>query len=148
VTVATLASYVAQSARVRPTVQRALDDFELCRITATTGAKVLEHSIRVRQAIMNALPKLRASSVRAGHRLVADLRSALMSSIAADGAFQRWMGDAAPAGHCGTNPAQDANYQDGLKASTAANTAKRAFLGLWNPLARSYHRATYKAGMI
>lgn len=147
-TIAAIAKDLSASSKVRPTVQKALNDFELCRITGQGGAQVLQHSMQVRSHVIAGLSRLSPTSLPEGRRLLADLRSALADSIAADGDFARWMEITGTTGSCDRSPGQDPNYQAGLRASQAANQAKRAFLSLWNPIARAHGRATYKAGQI
>ena len=46
------------------------------------------------------------------------------------------------------NTTADASYQAGLQASRQANSAKRSFLGLWNPLASRFGQPRYTASQI
>jgi eukaryotic-like serine/threonine-protein kinase len=141
---ATLGSYLAQSASVRPTIQSAIDRVRQCSESPSSGETTLQHAIDTRQHILNALPALSVSGLPHGTQLVSTLTTTMQDSIAADRDYQSWMRDFASSGSpCGSDPGQDPKYAAGVTASNAATTAKNAFVAIWDPMAPRYGQQVY-----
>jgi len=143
---ATLGSYLAQSASVRSTIQSAIDEVRGCSESPSSGETTLQHAIDTRQHILNALPVLSVSGLPNGTKLVDMLSTTMRYSIAADRDYQSWMRDFANSGSpCGSDPSQDSNYAAGVSASNAATTAKDAFVAIWDPMAPRYGQQVYSS---
>ena len=143
---ATLGSYLAQSASVRSTIQAAIDGVRQCSESPSSGETILQRAIDTRQHILNALPALSVSGLPNGAQLVSTLTTTMQDSIAADSDYQSWMRDFASSGSpCGSDPSQDSNYAAGVNVSNAATTAKSAFVAIWNPMAPRYGQQVYSS---
>ena len=143
---ATLGSYLARSASVRPTVQAAISGVRGCSESAASGEATLQHAIDTRQDILNALPTLSVSGLPSGTQLVSTLTTTMQDSIAADKDYQSWMKDFASSGSpCGSDPSQDSNYAAAVNVSGAATTAKSAFVAIWDPMAPRYGQPVYSS---
>jgi hypothetical protein len=141
---ATLGSYLARSASVRSTIQSAIDGVGNCSESPSSGEAILQQAIDTRQGILNDLPALSVSRLPHGTQLVSTLTTTMQDSVAADKDYQSWMKDFASSGSpCGSDPSQDPNYADAVNVSTAATTAKNAFVAIWNPMAPRYGQQVY-----
>jgi serine/threonine protein kinase len=141
---ATLGSYLTQSASVRPSVQGAIDGVQTCSESPSSGQATIQQAINTRQRILSGLQTLSPSSLPHGAQLISELSAAMQNSVHADQDYQSWMADSASSGGgCASNPAQDSNYQAGTSASVQATAAKEAFLNYWNPIAPGYGQKTY-----
>ncbi|HEV2258979.1 MAG TPA: protein kinase [Streptosporangiaceae bacterium] len=141
---ATLASYLSQSAAVRPTVQNAINAVQACSESPSDAETTIGHAITTRQNILQGLQTLSVGTLPNGPQLVSALRTAMQNSLNADNDYHAWMADLVSSGNtCGSNPNQDSNYVNGGTASSDATTSKNAFLSLWNPMAPTYGQQTY-----
>ncbi len=141
---ATLGSYLAQSASVRPSVQGAIDAVENCSEPPSSGEETIQQAIDTRQRILSGLQTLSPSTLPQGAQLISELSAAMQNSINADRDYQNGMADGAGSGAaCDSNLAQDSNYQTGQNASVQASAAKQRFLNIWNPMAPGYGQKTY-----
>ena len=146
VTMAALASYLAQSAAVRPTVQPAIDRVRSCAVRPSTGQAAMQQAISARQQIVAGLQGLSPAGLPDGAQLISALTGAMQASVEADRCYQDWMADFAAAGSpCGADPSKNPNFAAGQQASARATDGKNAFLRVWNPLAPRYGRPTYSA---
>ena len=143
---ATLASYLSQSANVRPNVSNAVNGVQGCTVSPADGETTIEQAITTRQNILQGLQTLSVGALPNGAQLVSALRTAMQNSLDADNDYHAWMADLISSGNtCGSNPNQDSNYVNGGTASSDATTSKDAFLSLWNPMAPTYGQQTYTA---
>ena len=143
---ATLGSYLARSASVRPTIQAAINGVQGCSESPASGEATLQRAIDTRQDILNALPTLSVSGLPSGTQLVSTLTTTMQDSIAADKDYQSWMKDFASSGSpCGSDPSQDSNYAAAVNVSGAATTAKNAFVAIWDPMAPRYGQPVYSS---
>jgi hypothetical protein len=143
---ATLGSYLARSASVRPTIQSAITGVQGCSESPASGEATLQHAIDTRQDILTALPALSVSGLPNGTQLVSTLTTTMQDSIAADKDYQSWMKDFASSGSpCRSNPSQDSNYSAAVNVSGAATTAKNAFVAIWDPMAPRYRQPVYSS---
>jgi hypothetical protein len=143
---ATLGSYLARSASVRPTIQAAINGVQQCSESPESGEATLQHAIDTRQDILNALPALSVSGLPSGTQLVRTLTTTMQDSIAADKDYLSWMKDVASSGsRCGSDPSQDPHYAAAVNVSGAATTAKDAFVAVWDPMAPRYGQPVYSS---
>src|SRR5690242_12893850 len=141
---ATLGSYLARSASVRSTIQSAIDGVGNCSESPSNGEAILQQAIDTRQGILNDLPALSVSRLPHGTQLVSTLTTTMQDSVAADKDYQSWTKDFVSSGSpCGSDPSQDPNYANAVNVSTAATTAKNAFVAIWNPMAPRYGQQVY-----
>jgi hypothetical protein len=141
---ATLASYLSQSAAVRPTVQNAINAVQACSESPADAETTIGQAITTRQNILQGLQTLSVGALPNGPQLVSALKTAMQNSLNADNDYHAWMADLVSSGNtCGSNPNQDSNYVNGGTASSDATTSKDAFLILWNPMAPAYGQQTY-----
>jgi len=141
---ATLGSYLAQSAAARPTVQNAINAVQACSESPASGEATLQQAISTRQDILHGLTTLDVSGLPNGAQLVSALTTAMNNSLDADNDYHAWMADLASSGSaCGSNPNQDSYYVAGGNASAVATTSTDAFLAIWNPMAPRYGQQTY-----
>ena len=139
-----LGTYLARSASVRPTVQPAIDGVRTCSQAPASGQAVLQQAINTRQDILNGLKTLSPAGLPGGTQLINSLADAMRDSITADQDYQSWMADVASGAYpCGSNPSRNSHYAAGDTASAAATSAKKTFVGIWNPMAPSYGQKTY-----
>ncbi|HJY71005.1 MAG TPA: hypothetical protein VJ347_04425 [Streptosporangiaceae bacterium] len=143
---ATLASYLSQSAAVRPTVQNAINAVQACSESPADAETTIGQAITTRQNILQGLQTLSVGALPNGPQLVSALKTAMQNSLNADNDYHAWMADLVSSGNtCGSNPNQDSNYVNGGTASSDATISKNAFLSLWNPMAPTYGQQTYTA---
>ena len=143
---AAIASWLARSAAVRPSVQAAIDAVSTCAESPSLGVKALQSSIDTRQAILSSLASFSASGLPNGARLVSQFTQAMQQSLAADRGYQAWMGDLGNSKQgCGSSPAANPNYQRAQVASVQATAAKASFASAWAPVAAQFHEPTYAA---
>ena len=141
---ATLASYLSQSANVRPNVSNAVNGIQACTETPAQAEASVEQAITARQNILTGLQNLSVGALPNGAQLVSALKTAMQNSLNADNDYHAWMADVASSGSsCATNASQNPNYADALTADGAATTSKEAFVNLWNPMAPTYGQPTY-----
>ena len=138
---------IRRSVSARATVVKATQSVGACRMAPGRGIGV-KQAISARRAVITRLGTLSVAAVPNGRRLLADFKQVLRRSIRADQGFIGWMRDIQNSGNCPVNTTADASYLAGLRASRQANSAKRSFLGLWNPLASQFGQPRYTASQI
>lgn len=139
---AAIGNDLAQSASVRPSLQAAIIQVQSCIGNVGDAETAVNQTISTRQAILANLKTLSVSDLPNGMRLASTLTAAMQDSLDADHAFYAWMTGIAAKGVC-VPFSQDANYVKGENASANANTAKEAFLAIWNVMAPRYGQQTY-----
>jgi hypothetical protein len=137
---ATLASYLSQSAAVRPNVSNAVTGVQSCSENPADAEALIQQAITARQNILNGLGTLSVGTLPNGAQLVSALRTAMQNSLDADNDYHAWMADLASSG---TSCGSDSNYAAALTADTASTTSKEAFVKLWNAMAPTYGQPTY-----
>jgi serine/threonine protein kinase len=141
---ATLGSYLSQSAAVRPAVQDAINGVQACSESPASAEAALQQAITTRQNILQDLQTLSVTGLPNGPQLVSAFTTAMQNSLNADNDFHAWLADLVTSGTaCGSDPNQDSNYVAAGNADTASTTSKNAFLNLWNPMAPDYGQQTY-----
>ena len=146
--VAQVTPQIRQSVSARATVVRATKGVGACRMAPAKGISQMNRAVSERRAVITRLGTLPVTAVPNGQRLLADFKQVLRQSIRADQGFIGWMRDIQNSGTCPVNTTADASYRAGLRASGQASSAKRSFLGLWNPLARRFGQPRYTASQI
>jgi hypothetical protein len=146
--VAQVTPQIRQSVSARSTVVMATQRVDACTMAPSRGISLMNQAISERRAVITRLGTLPVTAVPNGRQLLADFKQVLRQSIRADQGFIGWMRDIQNSGTCPVNPTTDASYQAGLQASGQANSAKRSFLGRWNPLARQFGQPKYTASQI
>jgi hypothetical protein len=139
---------IRRSVSARSTVVTATQGVAACTIAPSKGISLMNQAISERRAVITRLGTLSVTAVPSGQQLLADFKQVLQRSIRADRGFIGWMQNIKTSVTCPVNTAADASYQAGLQASHQANSAKRSFLGLWNPLASRFGQPRYSASQI
>jgi hypothetical protein len=146
--VAQVTPQIRQSVSARSTVVTAAQGVGACTMAPSRGISLMNQAVSERRAVITRLGTLSVTAVQGGQQLLADFKQVLRQSIRADQGFIGWMKDIQNSGTCPVNTTTDASYQAGLHASRQANSAKRSFLGLWNPLASQFGQPRYTASQI
>jgi len=139
---------IRRSVSARSTVVTATQGVAACTMAPSKAISLVNQAISERRAVITRLGTLSVTAVRGGPQLLADFKQVLQRSIRADQGFIGWMQNIKTSGTCPVNTTADASYQAGLQASRQANSAKRSFLGLWNPLASRFGQPRYTASQI
>ena len=139
---------IRRSVSARSTVVTATQGVAACTMAPSKGISLMNQAISERRAVITRLGTLSVTAVPNGQQLLADFKQVLQQSIRADQGFIGWMQNIKNSGTCPVNTTADASYQAGLQASRQANSAKRSFLGLWNPLASRFGQPRYTASQI
>lgn len=124
---------ISSSSASKSTLGDALDDVSACRglSQALADLKAVRDGRAAQLAQAQALV---VDAIPNGEAIRDALVLALQHSHSADNAFVAWAENAAATGNCRQND----NYRAGVSRSADAQAAKRAFVNLWNPLARQY----------
>jgi hypothetical protein len=139
---------IRRSVSARSTVVMATQGVAACTMAPSKGISLVNRAISERRAVITRLGTLSVTAVPNGQQLLADFKQVLQQSIRADQGFIGWMQNVKNSGTCPVNTTADTSYQAGLQASRQANSAKRSFLGLWNPLASRFGQPRYTASQI
>ena len=134
---ATIDGILGWSRRSRLALFGALNDLGACRDATGATAKLRKvANDRARQ--IDALDDVDVSGLPGGGSLRSTLLRALSYSLKADQAFVRW-GD-----NQGSGCREDGDYAEGLSFSRNATAAKKQFVSMWNPVARTYGLPEYR----
>jgi len=107
-----------------------------CSISPSDGATRVASVASNRQSILNKLATLRTPTEQTA-RIATLLQGAIRHSVEADRHYRDWLRYGYPeSGSC--SPSHDSEYSAGDQESYKATTAKRAFIRVFNPLARRY----------
>lgn len=143
VQVSGLATEISRSVAARATVIAATEGVGNCTIAAARGITMMNQAIRQRRAIASQVGALPMAAVTNGQQLLTDFSDVLALSTSADRDFIGWMQDIQASSTCPASTATDVSYQAGLRESRRADTAKKEFLALWNPLASQFGEPAY-----
>jgi eukaryotic-like serine/threonine-protein kinase len=146
--VAQVTPQIRRSVSARSTVVTATQGVAACTMAPSKGISLINQAISARRAVITRLGTLSVTAVPNGQQLLADFKQVLQQSIRADQGFIGWMRDVQGSVTCPVNTTTDAAYQAGVQASRQANSAKRSFLGRWNPLASRFGQPRYTASQI
>lgn len=128
--------FLAQSANGRHEIVNALAQVGRCSISPSDGATRVASVASNRQSILNKLATLRTPTEQTA-RIATLLQGAIRHSVEADRHYRDWLRYGYPeSGSC--SPSHDSEYSAGDQESYKATTAKRAFIRVFNPLARRY----------
>jgi serine/threonine-protein kinase len=133
--------FLAQSANGRREIVNALAQVGRCSISPSDGAVRVSSVARNRQSVLNQLAALRTPTAQTA-RIAELLQGALRHSVEADRHYRDWLRYGySQSGSC--SPSHDSEYSAGDQESYKATTAKKAFLRVFNPLARRFGRRTW-----
>lgn len=140
-------SILQQSSTARGTVVAATQEVNNCTGDPATEASAMQGAIASRDSALQQVNAITPADLPDGGVLLSDLNAALQASDQADQDFVLWMGDIEGTS-CPYATTSDSNYQAATAASSQADSAKQAFLALWNPVAAQFGLTQYTAGQI
>lgn len=127
---------LSSSAASRGSLQPAVNNIGNCSDVPGAVAAISDVASQ-RKAELAKAEALATGSLPNGSTLKSDLVNALRYSLQADQDFLRWAQDQMNT-RCSAPAPLTAAYQAGFSASKAAETAKTAFIQLWNPIATQH----------
>jgi hypothetical protein len=136
-----------QSANARSTVISATQSVSNCSADPDSEASVMQSAISSRESALEQVGSIDPTDLPDGSTLLGDLSSALQASDQADQDFVLWMGDVEGSA-CPYATSSDSNYEAATTASAQADSAKQAFIALWNPVATQFGLTQYTPGQI
>jgi hypothetical protein len=107
----------------------------------------MQSAISSRQSALEQVGSIDPTYLPDGSTMLSDLSSALQASDQADQDFVLWMGDV-EGSSCPYATSSDPNYEAATTASAQADSAKQAFIALWNPVAAQFGLTQYTPGQI
>jgi hypothetical protein len=140
-------SILQQSSTARGTVVAATQAVNNCTADPAAETSAMDGAISSRESALQQVSTVSPTDLPDGAVLLSDLNSALQASDQADQYFVLWMGDIEGTS-CPYATTSDSNYQAATAASSLADSAKQAFLALWNPIAAQFGLTQYTAGQI
>jgi serine/threonine protein kinase len=140
---ATVQKLLASSAATRQGLNGAIGSVLDCT-NLSTAVSQLQTAVSQRGAENAQSSALSASALPNGALVKSDLIAALHMSLAADQAYLSWAQQQVSNG-C-TSPGQSSTYSAAYSADQRANTAKEAFVQVWNPVAAKYGVKQISAG--
>ncbi|WP_285776373.1 hypothetical protein [Microtetraspora sp. NBRC 13810] len=126
---------LADSGGARSGLGPALDQVRGCA-ESQTGIATIERITEARREQVRQVEELQVDAVADGDAVRSRLADALGASLEADESFLTWARRQAQ--DCDADWNRDPDYRRGVDSSTRATEAKRAFVELWNPLARQH----------
>lgn len=142
-----ISAILSQSASARSTVVSATQAVTNCSADPNSEASQIQTAVAQRQAALQQLGAITGSGIPNESAILSDLQSALTYSDQADQDYMAWMSDI-EGDSCPYPTTSDPNFQAASSASTAATSAKNAFLGLWNPVASQLNLPQYSQSQI
>lgn len=140
-------SILQQSANARSAVVAATQSISNCASDPASQLSAMQGAVSSRGSALQRLNAIPPADLPGGAALLSDLNSALQASDQADQDFIQWMNDIEGTS-CPHPSTSDSNFQAATSASTQADSAKQAFLALWNPVAAQFGLTQYTAGQI
>jgi hypothetical protein len=137
-----LAGLLAQSVKDRSSILAAVSDVNECGPTLNQDAQTFQTAATSRQQLLTQLGSLSGRSTLSP-AMIQDLTGAWQASEEADQDFGKWAQDEVSQG-CTQNNETDANFQAATGPDDQATIDKKAFVGLWNPVATQYSLTTYQ----
>ena len=141
-----LAALLAKSVTDRNAVNAAYKDVQVCGPNLAQDVRTFRRAASSRTRLLGQLtsmPGRRALS----QQMLGDLASAWRASISADDDFAAWAKDQVKGG-CSANNQSDPNFVAANGPDRQATASKTAFIGLWNPVARTYGLTTYQQNQL
>jgi serine/threonine protein kinase len=140
---ATVNNLLTSSAASRMPLQSAVTDVMNCTNLAGAVAQI-QQVVNQRNDEYNNASNLSTQALPNGVTLKSDLMLALLNSLDADKDYLAW----AQHEENVACPSQSSAYNDALNADGTASQAKQAFVGEWNPIARTYGYQQQSEGTI
>jgi hypothetical protein len=137
-----LSGLLAQSVTDRAAVTRAAEDVRGCGPSLHQDARTFARAASSRQQLLSRLTSMPGRSVLPA-AMLQDLTGAWQASAQVDADLARWAQGKIDRG-CHRNSPPDARLRASYVPEARAAVGKRAFAGLWNPLARQYGLTTYQ----
>jgi hypothetical protein len=136
-----LAALLAQSMSDRQLVSTAYNDVSQCGPSLPQDARTFRAAAASHHRLLSGLATMPGVSALP-QAMVRDLSAAWQASATADEDLARWAQDQVANG-CSPANQSDPNYLAAGVPNRQATMSKRAFVRLWNPLARTYGLKTY-----
>ncbi len=141
-----LAALLGHSVTDRASVNGAFTDVETCGPRQAQDVRTFSQAAGSRRQLLAQLASMPGRSALSPSML-ADLASAWQASASADTDLAAWAHDQATGG-CSAGNQSDPHFQAATGPNRQATAGKRAFLRLWDPLARQYGLTTYQQNQI
>ena len=138
-----LAALLAQSVTDRDTVNAAYNDVKSCGQNLSGDVQTFRHAATSRTQLLGKLASMPGRSALSP-AMLGDLTSAWRASLAADNDFAAWAKDQVKQGCSAPGNLLDPHYVAANGPDLQATASKRAFIRLWNPVARSYGLTVYR----
>jgi Trypsin-like peptidase domain len=142
-----VASILQESSDARSTVLAATQAVDNCTADPVSQIGQLDAAMSQRNSALQQANAITPTDLPDGVALLSDLTTALNASNQADQGYEQWMSDI-EGGSCPYPTTSDPNFQNASAASAQADSAKMAFLALWNPIAAQNGLPQYSAGQI
>jgi len=139
-----LSGLLAQSVTDRAAVINAVADVRGCGRSLRQDAQTFAGAASSRQRLLSRLGSLPGRSLLPA-AMLQDLTGAWRASAQVDTDLARWADDNIARG-CRRGSRSDASLRASYAPQSQADAGKRAFAGLWNPVARQYGLITYQPG--
>jgi len=139
-----LSGLLAQSVTDRAAVIHAVADVRGCGPSLRQDARTFARAASSRQRLLSRLGSLPGRSLLPA-AMLQDLTGAWQASARVDADLARWADDNIARG-CHHGSRSDASLRASYVPESQADAGKRAFAGLWNPVARQYGLTTYRPG--
>lgn len=136
-----LATLLAQSVNDRDSIKNAYNDVLGCGSDLNQDGQTFQNAATSRDQLLSQLADMASQSPLSGSML-GDLTGAWQASIEVDQDYAKWVQDEVSAG-CVLNDQSDPNFLAADSPNIQATADKRAFVRLWNHLAKSYGLTTY-----
>jgi hypothetical protein len=138
-----LAGLLARSVMDRSSIVAAVNDVSRCGPNLRQDPQTFASAVTSRQALLTQLARLPGRSALPAPMLAA-LTSAWQNSIKADQDFTQWAQDEITDGCRSGNQSNDPSSRAAARPDAQATTAKRSFVGQWNPIATRYGLPAYQ----
>jgi hypothetical protein len=131
------------SARDRAKIKRAIIGAERnCRVQPAQAANDVSAVTTSRRSVLKKVQALKPPDA-SSTRVVNLFKRSLTSSIAANAGYSKWLADLQRSpGGC-RNPAANPSYQAAQRINAQTQTAKKAFVNAYNPLAKQFGKRTW-----
>jgi hypothetical protein len=137
-----LAGLLANSVADRSSIVPAVQDVNQCGPDLSQDPETFQNAATSRQSLISQLADLPGRSTLPA-QMLQNLASAWQASVQADQDFAQWAQDEVSQG-CVQNDHSDPNYQAAGVPDSEATTAKKAFVGFWDPIASEYGLPSYQ----
>ena len=137
-----LAALLAQSVADRSSVVQAVSDVNDCGANLSQDAQTFASAANSRQNLLSQLASLPGGSSLPA-QVIQSLKKGWQASAQADEDFARWARDENSQG-CTPSDHSDPGYSAAVGPDAQASAEKRAFTGLWDPIAAQYALTAYR----